>query len=59
VKTSRDISKFKENVGVRLSEVESRMNDHDKEEKENKVSERLARIEVDIQWIRQALGSKK
>jgi hypothetical protein len=35
------------------------MMEHIKLEKENKVSERLARIETDIQWIRATLSDKK
>lgn len=55
---SWNISKFKENITERLTTVEKCMMEHVEMEKENKVSERLARIETDIQWIRSALSNK-
>jgi hypothetical protein len=53
------MSKFKENVIERLNQVESSLHEHEQVDIKNNISERLARIETDIQWIRQALVEKK
>lgn len=42
----------------RLQEVETKLTDHEEIDIKNNLSERLARIETDIQWIRKSLDTK-
>lgn len=63
--TSAKITKFKEDIQNKtdnckliVDDMEERLSEHEKLDKDNNISERLARIETDIQWIRQALDKK-
>jgi len=62
---SSKITKFKEdiqnktdNCKIMVDDMEERLSQHEKLDKDNNISERLARIETDIQWIREALSKK-
>lgn len=42
----------------RLADVEIKLAEHEEVDIKNNLSERLARIETDIQWIRKSLDNK-